>query len=424
MKAGGIAARLRSVPTVGAVLAVLTVLGLVVPSAASAQASFSCRASAARISNLPGNLLGTIEPFVANKADKPCRADSEDLIVPTSIGGSLLTVNAINVATKVTDLVEAGGSSTVTNPTVNLGNGALVVHADVIDAVAGYACVKGAPMAETSGHVVNLVINGHAITIPPGINTKIPLGPLGSLTLNEVDTTSTTVTRRAIDLVTPLGTVVLSEATADLSGNPCASSSTLTKGTGRGHIVVTPKGAARLIASNRCVSNKFKATVVGREISKVSFTLDGRSDGTRTHSPFGVTIHPTPGHHTLKARVTFTSSSGTPPKTLTLRFKGCPGAHARIVITPKAAARLIAAHRCVRNSFNATVVGTEISQVVFSEDGAQLATRTSKPYRVTIQPTPGHHTLAARVTFKPASHAKPRTLRVGFTGCPAPNFTG
>lgn len=422
MKAGGIAARLRSVPAVGAVLAVLTVLGLVVPSAASAQASFSCRASAARVSNVLGqgsSLLPTVEPFIANKPDSPCANDSRDVLSTTTIGP--ITAQAVNVATNVSDL-GAGATSDITMPTVNLGSGALVVHADVITAFAGYKCVAGVPQAVTDGQVVNLVINGNPITIPQGINKQIKLGP-ATLTLNEVDQTSTSITRRAVDLVTPIGTVVLSEATADLSGNPCAGS-TLTKGTGRGHIVVTPKGAARLIASNRCVSNKFKATVVGREISKVSFTLDGRSDGTRTHSPFGVTIHPTPGRHTLKARVTFTSSSGTPPKTLTLRFKGCPGAHARIVITPKAAARLIAAHRCVHNSFNATVVGTEISQVVFSEDGAQLATRTSKPYRVTIQPTPGHHTLAARVTFKPASHAKPRTLRVGFTGCPAPNFTG
>lgn len=424
MKAGGIAARLRSAPAAGAVLAVLTVLGLVVPSTASAAStSFSCRASALRISNLPLNLTPKpIEPFVANGADTPCRDDSENLIGTTSLAGGVLTVNAINVATKV---INTGwnAASTVTNPTINLGNGSLVIHADVVDAAAGYECVNGAAKAVTSGHVVNLVINGKAITIPPGVNQTYTVGPF-KLTLNEIDTTTTSVMRRAVDLVTPLGTVVLSEAIADMTGNPCASSSQLTKGTGTGHLVVTPKGAARLIASHRCVSNTFKATVEGREISKVSFTLDGRSDGTRTHSPFGVTIHPKSGSHTLKARVTFNSSSGTPPKTLTLRFKGCSGGHARIVITPKAAARLIAAHRCVRNAFHATVVGTGISKVVFSEDGAPLGTITRKPYRVTIQPTPGHHSLTARVTFKRSSHTKPRTLRVGFTGCPAPNFTG
>lgn len=418
MPAASFAARPRMLLVLSAVL-----LGLVMPSAASAASSgsFSCRASAARIT-LAGGTVPTIEPFVANNADTPCAADSQNVLTPTTVGP--LTVNAVNVATATTPQT-ANASSTVTNPTVTIGSGALVVHADVVSATAGYRCVNGTPQPNTSGQVVALTINGNAITIPPGTNVTVPLGPLGTLVLNQVLTSSTMVVRRAVSLTTPLGTVVLSEATADLSGTPCASSSTAGTGASKGtaHLVVTPAAAARLIGANRCVSSRFNAAVVGTEISRVVFSVDGKQVAIRSSSPYRVSIDPTPGHHVLTARVTFLPASNTAARTLRLRFTGCPPG-ARLVITPKSAAQLIAAHVCVRNTFYATVVGTEIQQVVFSLDGTDIATRTGNPFRTAIHPTPGRHTLLARVTFRRSSRAGPRVLRVAFSGCPPPRFTG
>jgi hypothetical protein len=390
-------------------------LALLVPSGASAASvgTFSCRASAARIL-LPGG-LPTIEPFVANKADSPCLTDSENVLVPTTVGP--LTVNAVNVLTVNNGLKGARAASKVTDPTVNLGSGALLIHADVVTAAAGYLCMNGKPQEVNSGQVVALSINGHTITIPPGINQTITIPGVATLVLNRVVITGTSVTRQAIYLTSPVGTVVLSEATADLTNNPCS--------TGTARIVITPPGAARLISSGRCVKNTFRATVVGTDISRVVFSLNGKRIATRTSSPYRVSITPPAGHDTLKARVTFTVASATAPRTLTVRFKGCPGGHAHLVITPKGAARLIAEHRCVHKAFTATVVGSDISRVVFSENGTVIATRTSKPFSVRITPTPGHHTLTANVTFTRASHTKSKTLRVSFIGCSsAPSFTG
>jgi hypothetical protein len=412
-------ARFGSVRSGMLVILSVVLLGALLPPAASASptGSFSCRASAARIA-LAGGTVPTIEPFIANGADAPCLADTENVLTPTTVGP--LSVNAVNVTTVITSS-DAGASSTVTNPTVTLGG--LVVHADVLSAAAGYRCVNGTAQPFTSGQVVALTIDGHTIAIPPGTNVTVPLGPLGTLVLNQVLTSSTAVVRRAVALVTPLGTIIISEATADLSGTPCASSATTGATKGTAHLVVTPTGTARLIAANRCVNKTFDATVLGTEISRVVFSVDGKRLATRNSSPYRVAIDPTPGHHVLTARVTFLPASDTAPRTLRLPYTGC-GVSARLVITPRAAARLIASHVCVRNTFFATVVGVGIQRVVFSLDGTGIGTRTGNPFRVAVHPTPGPHTLLARVTFRRSSHVGPRVLRVAFSGCPGPRFTG
>ncbi|HET9074543.1 MAG TPA: choice-of-anchor P family protein [Solirubrobacteraceae bacterium] len=396
----------------------LVIVGLM-PATASAAPSgaFSCRASAARIT-LAGGTTPTIEPFVANGPDAPCMNASTAVLKPTTVGP--LSADAVNVATMLTPQTAAVATSTVTDPGVALGSNSLVVHASVVSATAAYRCVNGAPQPLTSGQVVGLTINGQAITVPSGTNVTIPLGPLGTLVLNQVISNGTTVVRRAVALVSPLGTIVLSEAIADFSGSPCAVTPA-----GSAELSVRPAGAARLIAAGTCVSNHFEATVTGREISRVVFFLGGRRLADRTASPYRVGIEPTVGRHLLTALVTFAPASATAPRTLRLSFTGCPP-RARLVITPRTAARLIAAHMCLRDTFFATVVGTHIQRVAFSLDGTTIATRTRNPFRTAVAPTPGEHTLLARVTFQRSTHARARTLRVGFRGCPlpAPPFTG
>ncbi len=302
--------------------------------AAPPGSAFSCRASAARVALAGG--VPAIEPFVANKADSPCKTDSADVLTPTTIGP--LMANAVNVSTTqrpptlTTAPLQNGdnatASSTVTNPTLTLG--ALVVHADVLTAQAAYTCQNGTPMASNSGQVAGLTINGQSITVPPGNppNQTVPLGPLGSLVLNQVDTSQPgRITRRAVALTTPLGTVVISEATADIAGNPCAITAATPPAAipGKARLVVTPRSAARLIARGRCVRS-FVATVVGQQIARVVFSLNGRQISVARHAPFRTRVRATPGRDTLLARVTFTSSSHTAPRTLRLRFVGCRNA--------------------------------------------------------------------------------------------------
>jgi len=360
-------------------------IGLMAPATASAVppgSGFSCRASAARVA-LTG--VPTIEPFVANAADKPCAAGSANVVTPTAIGP--LNVNVVNVSTSQTPATlgsaslangdHASAASTVTNPTVTLG--ALIVHADVLTATAAYTCQNGAPVASNSGQVVGLTINGQATSVPPGDNQSISLGPLGTLVLNQVDTSVPgRVTRRAIDLTTPLGTVVISEATADISGNPCAvESGTPPGGTPPGG---TPPGG----------------------------------------TPPGGTP---PGG---------TPPGGTPPGGTKPPGGTSPGAGkkhvrgtARLIVSPPATARRIRMHQCVRG-FVATVVGRRIKRVVFSLDGQQIAVARRGPFRTVVHANPGGHNLLARVTFVTGSHTGPRTLRLHYVGCSAitPVFTG
>jgi len=314
----------------GLVVAGATV-ALALPAAASAapvNSGFSCRASAARVA-LTG--LPVIEPFVANKADVPCRADTANVLTPTTIGP--LMVNAVNVMTSQTpgqlgsatlpDGSNAAASSSVTNPALTLG--ALMVRADVLTASAAFTCKAGSPVASSAGQVVGLTVNGQAITVPPGDNVTIPLGPLGTLVLNQVDTSQPgRIIRRAVALQTPAGSVVISEAIADITGNPCAAAQTPVAHIPRGtaQLVVTPPSARNRIAAGRCVRS-FTATVRGRSIARVVFSLNGRVIRTVTRAPFSTRVLARPGRNRLTARVTFLAASRTRARTLALRFTGC-----------------------------------------------------------------------------------------------------
>jgi len=281
--------------------------------------SFSCRASAARIA-LTG--APTIEPFVANAAEKPCRSDHAGVLAPTTVGP--LRVDAVTATTTqkpatlgAAPLVNgdhATSSTSLTNPTLGLAE--LSVHASLLSADASYTCEAGRALPSSSGSVVGLTINGNAVTVPPGVNQTVSLGPLGTLTLNQVIVGRGTITRRAISLSSPLGSVVLGEARVDVSGNPCA------RIPGRARLVIAPPASARAIAGGRCV-RMFTARVIGREIGRVAFYIDGREIAIRSRSPYQVSIDAKPGRHRLAARVTFTSASGTRPRLLTLRFTGC-----------------------------------------------------------------------------------------------------
>lgn len=326
--------------------------------AAPAGSSFSCRASAARVAL---NGLPVIEPFVANSPDSPCSTDSTNVLTPTTIGPVAANVINVNTSQKPTTLGSAPlangdnatASSTVTNPTVTLGS--LVIHADVLSAAVAYTCHDGTPVPTSSGEVVALTINGQTTEIPQGINQTISLGPLGTLVLNQVDTSHPgTIVRRAVFLTTPLGDVVISEATADIAANPCASGPAGGQGTGgngqgtgsgngsgsgssgvqgagsRRHgtarLEALPPAVARLIASGRCVRQPFTARVVGSRIQRVVFFLDGRQIAIARSAPFQTPIPTAAGSHRIRARVTFVPSSHTAPRNLGLSFAGCAAA--------------------------------------------------------------------------------------------------
>jgi hypothetical protein len=68
----------------------------------------------------------------------------------------------------------------------------------------------------------------------------------------------------------------------------------------------------------------FRASVRGRRIARVVFSLDGKQVANVRSSPFAVSVHAGPGNHYVRAHVTFTDA--TRAKTMTLRYVACAAA--------------------------------------------------------------------------------------------------
>jgi hypothetical protein len=77
-------------------------------------------------------------------------------------------------------------------------------------------------------------------------------------------------------------------------------------------------------APREACTEGFRATVNGKLIKRVAFSLDGKSIGSRTNSPFAMSVRATPGAHQVSVRVTFTDA--TKAKTMTLPYRACAAA--------------------------------------------------------------------------------------------------
>jgi hypothetical protein len=83
------------------------------------------------------------------------------------------------------------------------------------------------------------------------------------------------------------------------------------------------KATLRTAPREACTSG-FRATVRGHMIERVVFSLDGKPIGSRTNSPFAISVRATPGAHKVSARVTFTDA--TRVKTMTVPYRACAAA--------------------------------------------------------------------------------------------------
>ena len=59
-------------------------------------------------------------------------------------------------------------------------------------------------------------------------------------------------------------------------------------------------------------------------IKRVVFSLDGKTIGSRTGSPFAMSVRAAPGAHQVRVRVTF--KDATRAKTMTLPYRACAAA--------------------------------------------------------------------------------------------------
>lgn len=68
-------------------------------------------------------------------------------------------------------------------------------------------------------------------------------------------------------------------------------------------------------------SEGFRATVTGKRIERVVFRLDGKRIGSRTDSPFAMSMRAAPGAHRVRVSITF--KDATRAKTRTLAYRAC-----------------------------------------------------------------------------------------------------
>ena len=95
--------------------------------------------------------------------------------------------------------------------------------------------------------------------------------------------------------------------------------------TGRQARVPRPNGTAivRPVPRQACTEG-FRAAVSGRMIDRVVFSIDGKSIGSRTGSPFAMSMRAAPGAHQVRVRITFKDS--TRAKTVRLPYAACAAA--------------------------------------------------------------------------------------------------
>jgi Ice-binding-like len=93
----------------------------------------------------------------------------------------------------------------------------------------------------------------------------------------------------------------------------------------RAHQAARRNGLAVVRPSPReaCTAG-FRATVTGRRIERVVFSLDGTQIASRANSPYAVYVKAAPGAHRVRARITFTDA--TPTKTTTVPYRACAAA--------------------------------------------------------------------------------------------------
>ncbi len=182
---------------------------------------FSCRASAL-------NLLGLLEPVVANRPNDPCRDGTNGAVsAALSVVGLQVNADVPNAKTDQTPDDLAASAPAVGDKATAHADTALAtvslsgIRASATEADAAATCTSsGNPTLSAAGKVVGLRVNGQNYNTLTG-PVNIPL-LLATLRINHTTTTPNSIRRRAIWLDNVLlPDVIVSEAIADYSGNPC-----------------------------------------------------------------------------------------------------------------------------------------------------------------------------------------------------------
>lgn len=231
--------RSRSLAAGVAVTLVVASALMSVSSTASAQpvrprnGGFECRASALRVKAV--HPAATVEPVTGNATEVPCRDGAHTILDQHPTAGDVaVDANVLTARTEVnpddldanfpTIRDKAGSSAKVTALDIRVGTTVISVkllHAEAAVTCDGFAAFGLAPKIASSSFVDSLNING-VPTIVGSTPTDIPIPLVGVLHLNHTSATASSVVQRALWLESDLADVVVSEAKASYTGNPCA----------------------------------------------------------------------------------------------------------------------------------------------------------------------------------------------------------
>ncbi len=232
------------------------------------------------------------------------------------------------------------------------------------DANAVFVFQAGSALTTASGSRVTLVNGaqpcnvfwqiGSSATLGSGSNFTGTLLALTSISLND----SVTVAGRALarngavtlinDTITAAhcaagtttttvpggGTTAPVGGTTGAGGATGTGTGTTTTTTGGGGTAggTTPAVAPPRITQGPCVTGTFRATVTGRFIRRVVFSMGGRTIANRRSSPFSALIGPGRTARLVTARVTFTDKRSA--RTVRMRTKACAVAARRVQRAP------------------------------------------------------------------------------------------
>jgi RTX calcium-binding nonapeptide repeat (4 copies) len=238
--ASGRLARFRAAALAPFTIAAFAV-GLSGPAVARAADGFSCRASAARVRL--GSAI-TAEPVRANAPTRPCSAQSAETLSPTRMGP--IRADAVTAYT-ATPRGGAASLAATTRPSLTVSG--VTVSADAVQASATVSCATGSPRASGRSSVVGLMVGGRRIAVPGNdrpLRLSVPL--VGTISLNQTRMIGGELTQRALVVDSPtLGEMVLGEAVAGATGQPCGG------GSGLGSLDICPPGSSFHPTTGLCV---------------------------------------------------------------------------------------------------------------------------------------------------------------------------
>lgn len=193
--------------------------------------TFSCRATALRVTG--------IERSVANPPDDPCADDSDFLaqagvntggfLTPLVVGSTTLVATTDQTPDDLEATAPAVGDDAVATASLEQAQVSALntvgISATGISATATVECMVGPsgavePALSGSSTLASLTINGQVIDADEPMTIPLLFG-LGSVEIHRTVVTADSITQQALRVVVLGMEVVVGEARADFSGNPC-----------------------------------------------------------------------------------------------------------------------------------------------------------------------------------------------------------